>query len=120
MRILGVILAMLIASSVLAHPPKSLSLEYDSDSDILTVDVMHSVKDAAKHYVNKVVVKLNGRKIVEQTFKRQVDEEVQQVTYKVIDAVEGDKLTVTGYCNISGKKSAELIVTQAKAKEATE
>ena len=110
MRILIVVQAVLIALPLLAHPPKEMALEFNADSSLLTVEVIHSVKDAAKHYINKVVVELNGKKVVEQTFKRQVDDELQHVTYKLIDATEGDKITVTGYCNISGKKNAELVV----------
>lgn len=120
MKIPSIILALLIALPLLAHPPKGLELAYDADSNILTVEITHSVKDASKHYINKVVVELNGKKIIEQVFKKQVDDELQHVTYEVIDADEGAKITVIGYCNISGKKAAELVVTRAKVKEATE
>lgn len=120
MKIRFIIFALSIALPLLAHPPKGLELAFDFDSRILTAQIMHSVKDASKHYIYKVIVDLDGKKIIEQTFKKQVDDGLQQVTYKVIDAHEGSKITVTAYCNISGKKSAELVVTQTKAKEATE
>lgn len=106
-----IITLVLLAVPLLAHTPKSVDLEYDSETGILNASIIHSVNNASKHYVNKIIVELNGKKIIEQTFKRQVDDEVQMVMYKIIDAKESDKIKVTAYCNISGKKNGELIVT---------
>ena len=112
--------AILFALPLFAHPPKGLEMEYDFDSDILSVEIAHSVNDAAKHFIKKVIVELNGKKIIEQTFRKQVDGEAQQVMYKIIDAADGDKISVTAYCNISGKKKADLVVTSVKVDEGTE
>ena len=112
--------ALLFALPVFAHPPKGLEVEYDTDSSILRVEIAHSVNDASKHYVNKVVVEVNGKKVIEQTFRKQIDGETQQVMYKIIDAAEGDKISVTAYCNISGKKKADLMVTTAAAERTSE
>ncbi|MCK4940566.1 hypothetical protein KAS45_00595 [candidate division WOR-3 bacterium] len=117
MRMLIVALV-LLAVPLLAHSPKGLQLEYDAG--ILNISVIHSVNDASKHYVNKVIVELNGKKIVEQKFRSQTDEEEQQVLYSIIDAKEGDKINVTAYCNISGKKKGELIITVPEAEEGTQ
>ena len=99
---------------LLAHSPNSLELEFDPETDVLNIIITHGVNDASRHYVKEVEVELNGQKIIEQSFKRQVDNEKQQVFYKIIDAKEGDKITVEAYCNISGKKKAQLVVTAAK------
>jgi hypothetical protein len=40
--------------------------------------------------------------------------------YKVIDGIEGDKITVTAYCNISGKKKADLTITMPSSDEASD
>jgi len=112
--------AMLVVLPLCAHPPKGLEMGYDFDSDILSVEIAHSVNDAAKHFINKVVVELNGKKIIEQTFRKQVDGETQQVMYKIIDAAEGDKIAVTAYCNISGKKKADLTITAPSGGDASE
>jgi desulfoferrodoxin (superoxide reductase-like protein) len=99
---------MLLAVPLLAHRPTGVVLDYDSETSILSISVTHSVNNSSKHYVNKVIVELNGKEIIEQKFKRQTDDELQEVVYKVIDAKEGDKIAVTAYCNISGKKKASL------------
>jgi desulfoferrodoxin (superoxide reductase-like protein) len=103
-----IITLVLLTVPLLAHTPKSVDLEYDSETGILNVAITHSVNNASKHYVYKVIVELNGKEIIEQKFKRQTDDELQEVVYKVIDAKEGDKIAVTAYCNISGKKKASL------------
>jgi desulfoferrodoxin (superoxide reductase-like protein) len=115
-----IFLTVLVALPLFAHPPKGLEMTYDYESNILSVEIAHSVNDAAKHFIKKVVVELNGKKIIEQTFKRQVDGETQQVMYKVIDGIEGDKITVTAYCNISGKKKADLTITMPSSDEASD
>ncbi|MBE0432083.1 hypothetical protein IBX73_01305 [candidate division WOR-3 bacterium] len=112
-----VILALMLLSPLVAHPPKSIELEYDIGTGILTVEVVHGVSDASKHYVNEVEVELNGTKLIEQSFRSQIDKEKQQVFYKVIDAKVGDKFTVEAYCNISGKRKAQLEVTTTKSSE---
>ena len=106
-----ILLAVLIVLPLFAHPPKGLEVAYDYDSNILNVDIVHAVNDAGKHFINKVVVELNGKKIIEQTFRKQEDGEMQHAMYKIIDAAGGDKIAVTAYCNISGKKKADLIIT---------
>jgi desulfoferrodoxin (superoxide reductase-like protein) len=111
-------LALLVtAMPLVAHPPKGVDLDFDSETGVLSVEMTHSVNDASKHYVKKVTVELNGKKIIEQTFRSQLDEERQQVLYKIIDAKEGDKISVTAYCNISGKKKGELEVTSQESDE---
>jgi desulfoferrodoxin (superoxide reductase-like protein) len=110
----------LLAVPLLAHSPKSPKLEYDADTGILSVSITHSVNNASKHYVNKVVVELNGGKIIEQKFKSQTDEEEQHVEYTVIDAKVGDKISITAFCNISGKKKGELTISLPEGDEGSE
>jgi desulfoferrodoxin (superoxide reductase-like protein) len=119
MRMLIVTLV-LLAVPLLAHSPKSLELDYNSETSVLNISVTHSVNDASKHYVNKVVVELNGKKIIEQKFRSQTDEEGQQMVYSIIDAREGDKISVSAFCNISGKKKGELTVTAPEGDEGTQ
>jgi desulfoferrodoxin (superoxide reductase-like protein) len=102
---------------IFAHPPKSVELTYDSNTGILNVEIIHNVNDPSKHYVVKVRVELNGKTIIEQNFKSQVDNEKQQVLYKIIDAKERDKLAVEAHCNISGKNKAELEVTTPRGNQ---
>lgn len=113
----ALILALVLLTPLVAHPPSNIELEYDPETGILSVEVAHGVSDASKHYVNEVEVELNGVKLIEQSFRTQVDGEKQHAVYKVIDARVGDKFTVEAYCNISGKKKAQLEVTGPESNE---
>jgi desulfoferrodoxin (superoxide reductase-like protein) len=110
MRFIIIALA-LFMMPLLAHPPNNLNLKFDTETGVLSIAITHSVNDASRHYIKKVEVELNGQKIIEQSFMKQSDNEEQQVLYKIIDAKKGDNIAVEAYCNISGKKKAQLVVT---------
>ena len=120
MKAFVTVLMVIVAMPLFAHPPKSVTLEYDSDTKILSAVIEHSVNNASKHYVYKVVVEVNGKKRIEQTFTRQMDGEQHEVVYKIADVNDGDKVTVIGYCNISGKKKSELVVSTEPSGDNTE
>lgn len=120
MKALVTALLLFVAVPLFAHPPKNVTIQYDGDTQILSAVIEHSVKDASKHYVMKVVVEVNGKKQIEQTFKRQMDGEQHEVVYKLVDANDGDKVTVIGYCNISGKKKSELVISTEPSGENAE
>jgi hypothetical protein len=115
--LLILIAVMATATSGFSHPPSGVTARFDTDEHLLTVTVMHSVKDAAKHYVDEIEVDLNGKQMIKQQFNRQTDMKVQEVVYTVIDARVGDKIKVTADCNISGKKSVEITVEKKVEEE---
>ena len=105
-----IIALVLVSVPLLAHSPSSVEAEFDPETRILNLEINHPVNNPTRHYVSKVIVELNGKKIIEQKFGSQTDEEEQDVLYSIHDAKTGDKIKVTAYCNISGKKSSELVV----------
>lgn len=124
MRYAGMLLVVLmvtgIAASGFGHPPDGVTAKFDTGELLLTVNVMHGVKDEAKHYVDEIEVEVNGKKMIEQKFGRQTDMKVQEAVYRIIDAKVGDKIKVTAACNITGKKSVELTVEKKVEKEKEE
>jgi desulfoferrodoxin (superoxide reductase-like protein) len=120
MRIFFAALAILVTVPLHAHPPKSVELDFDFDSRILTVKVTHNVNDATKHYVNKIVVEVDGNEKIVQTSTRQMDNQGHQATYKIVDVEQGDKISVTAYCNISGRKKVDLAVNKETVEEGGE
>jgi hypothetical protein len=104
------VLVLIPVSHVFGHPPQGVTLEFDSTEHLLKITVTHDVKDLTKHYVDRVVVKLNDHEIIDQTLKSQVDSETQVVVYKIIDAQPGDEIVATAGCNISGRKKATIVV----------
>ena len=115
-----VLVLLLSINAVFAHPPSGLELEFDPIEHILTIVILHPVKDFSKHYIYKITVELNEKEIIRQEFKIQSNKEEQEAIYMIIDAKEGDKITVTAYCNISGKKKETLEIGLQKNIETEE
>ena len=103
-----------LTSSALAHPPDVLDLYYCPNGKVLSIQAFHGSKSETDHYVNKITVELNGKKIIEQKFNSQFDREHQEAVFKIIDAKIGDKFKVTAHCNISGKVSDTLTVKECE------
>jgi hypothetical protein len=106
------VLVVLSTNTILAHPPGTITVKYDLSLQLLTVEVQHPVRDAAKHFVDKIEVSLNGKKVIEQKFMSQIDGKVQTGFYKLIDAEIGDTIEVVAGCNIAGKSKGTLEVTK--------
>jgi len=103
------LLVFIIGSALLsAHPASEVTLTFDQETSILTVNFDHKVKDADKHFIYEILVYLNKDKIIEQNIEHQDNTETGSVIYKIIDAKSGDKIKVRTNCNKTGKKSAEI------------
>ena len=104
--------ALIPAGSAFSHPPSGIELEFDITEHELEIIAYHTVKDSLKHYVNRIVVKLNGEEVIEQKFWSQADSQVQRAEYVIIDARLGDEIEVIAGCNISGRKKGSLVVEE--------
>lgn len=99
-----------LAATAWAHPPDSIAISIDS-THFLTVQVHHPVKQlGTAHYLSQITVDLNGQTVITQNFKSQSSLEWQMAYYQLIDAKEGDKITVTAKCSLYGQLSTTLIV----------
>ena len=104
------VVLLLAAGPAFAHGPSAIEASYDLDTHILRILALHSVRNADEHYVNKIKVELNGKKIVEQRFQSQTDREHQETLFMIRDAEVGDEVEITATCNISGKKVVSIRV----------
>jgi desulfoferrodoxin (superoxide reductase-like protein) len=118
--VLFALVAVLLAGSAWAHPPKDVILEFATDTQTLTVTAPHDTKDATKHFVGTIQVDLNGEKIIEQKMKSQMTAAEEKARFWIHDAKVGDTLTVTGTCNIAGKKSNTLKIEKVEKPKAAE
>ena len=100
-----------------AHSPSDITLAFDSKTQVLDVTVLHRVNKIAQHFIDKIIVELNGEKIVEQTFLIQRNDEKQEACYIIPGADIGDELKVIGYCSISGKKIKTLTISPSEPGE---
>lgn len=97
-------------SQSLAHPPVKVRLQYNPGTRRLTVGLPHHVKDIEKHYISKIIVKLNGKEIISQIFSVQSSLKTHQAGYFVPSAKPGDVFEVTATCNQYGKKKGKLLI----------
>ena len=104
-----------MCGAALATPPDSIGLKFDPVTHILAATVYHPVKGSqSEHFIAKVVVDVNGTVMVTQTFKRQTDTKVQEVSYVLVDVKEGDKVGLTAVCSLFGTLKQVLVVTPAQ------
>ena len=95
-------------SLALAHPAKEIHLKYDNETRVLTIRVIHDVKDFNKHFIEKVWVSVNKKEVVVQSFSGQDDLETLEMQYKIFNLKKGDIISVDSKCNIFGKKTESL------------
>ena len=100
-----------LCGAALATPPDSISLKFDPVTHILASTIYHPVQsNPSDHFIAKVVVDVNGAAMVTQTFKRQTDTKVQEVSYVLVDVKEGDKVGLTAVCSLFGQLKKVLAV----------
>src|SRR6056297_681467 len=96
-------------ASVQGHSPNSATLEYDEINSKLNVTFSHSVSDPNSHYIESVVIKVNGTEVETMDYTSQPTTNTFTYQYD-INAGPGAEIEVTGYCNQAGSVSNTLTV----------
>jgi desulfoferrodoxin (superoxide reductase-like protein) len=104
------LILLLCAFGLQAHAPKAVELAYDAETAMLSVKVLHKVSNPEKHHIKRIAVYAGKELLAEKTYERQETAEGQDEMFLFIDKPlqKGDAVTVKAYCNIMGKKSADL------------
>jgi len=116
MILLGLLLTLFVTSQVTitqAHTPGPMTLDYNMDTDTLTVTVTHVTADVNTHYIYEIVVLKNSVQVDIATYTSQSDSS-QVIEIFTIAAEEGDVLSVTAKCSVSGQKTEELTVSASE------
>lgn len=120
------ILLLILAMPVTAHPPALVSLAYDSQNQSLKVTTTHQVSDPTSHYIFRIDILKNGKQVITKEYTSQPSSSTFSYDYP-LNASKGDVLKATAYCVIAGSRSSEitvedtkLSVQQAKAANTTE
>ncbi len=103
-------LCFVLFAQALAHPPSDIRVIFDASSKILTAVIVHGTSNPQGHYIKKVEVGLNAKEIIEQSISQQDNNQTQTVSYFIPDAKSGDRLSVEGYCSISGTLKKEITI----------
>ena len=100
----------LAMTPVSAHPPTSMTLVYELSSHTLSVTVFHSVGDPNTHYIEYVTINKNGVFETDRNYTSQTSATAYLDVFN-IDAVQGDVLQVTAYCNQAGQITDQVTVS---------
>lgn len=104
-------------SAVYSHAPSRIDIMPDSTMQYFYVSVEHSVPMPSFHFIDIITVSINGKESVKQTFSSQLNKIEQKGAYFLPNLKQGDKITVTAYCNITGKLSTDYTVEFNKKEE---
>ena len=119
-----VCIAIVIAITVLTSPasiplcaatqPSYIELVYTFGSQVLTMNVSHSVANNKTHFIETIEIQKNGLSLLNRSYANQSYKWGLYDTFSIASAI-GDNLTVTGFCSRGDSLTAWLIVTSSTA-----
>lgn len=101
------LLVLFSAGIVEAHSPSDVSIDYDLENEELTVEITHSVTDTKSHYIENIVVQVDGETVIDENYTEQPDSTSFEYTYD-LQAEKNSTIEATAYCSISGSASDTL------------
>jgi desulfoferrodoxin (superoxide reductase-like protein) len=87
------------ATMIFAHPPARIDISINEA--VVGVVVTHPVLNPANHYIKRIVIFLNKKRIIDKDFFIQ-DANAQRAVFNIPDLKRGDTLEVIAYCNQFG------------------
>ncbi len=110
----AVLTVLFAVSRAYTHPPADISLAYDPKTSLLTAVITHDttgsfVKDTTKHFVRDIRVSVNGKTVITHLLSAQENMKSETAAYR-LRLKSGDRVSVTGACNIFGSRESELII----------
>lgn len=92
-----------------AHAPKKIKAEYNTESGILKIEVPHPVKDVNKHFIEEIVVTIDGVE-TKKSYTAQSSKEAHLVEIEFSGLEKGAIISIYAKCNKLGSKKGELVV----------
>ena len=106
-KIILLIFALIFATLIVnADPPKKVNLSVKNNK--LTVDVIHPVKKTADHFVDQVIIIINGKEFKNLKFTKQSSDKGETIVLDIPATKAGDVIEVEARCNEFGSKSNKL------------
>ena len=91
---------------VKADPPKKINLTVKNNK--VTAKIIHTVKNQADHYIDQVIVTINGKEYKTLKYTKQTSEKGETVVLDIPSAKAGDVIEVKARCNEFGNKSNKI------------
>jgi hypothetical protein len=99
-----------LAIKTKAHPPSSIIIGYIPSTQMVTVFIGHGVSDPFVHYVNQIIIRVNGSQVLSTLYTNQSTVSGGVYTYSPIVANNGSRIEVIATCIEGGSISSCLIV----------
>jgi len=109
-KIILLSLLTLISALALAHPAGAQNLRWDAKTNYLYVSYDHSVKNPADHFIQSVVIQVNGKTIITQLLTLQDTNQGGALVFKLPGMKKNDKIVMVSDCNKGGKKTSSIKV----------
>ncbi len=100
----------ILISPVSAHSPSGMSVTYQELTKELLVSITHSVPNPGEHYINEVIISINGKVVNNSRYTSQPAPDTFTYTYPV-ETVRGDEIKVTATCSLAGSITRTLYNT---------
>jgi len=118
MKFLGLCLLVLLVATawqplhVRGHTPGPMTLDYDTETQVLTVSVTHVTENVNTHYIYQIVIEKNSVVNITRGYTNQSSASGVIDTFN-ISASAGDILRATAKCIVSGQASGQITVPGA-------
>ena len=89
------------STNVRAHPPDEMTLDYNSNTNVLSVTIIHGVSVNTTHFVSSVEIRVNGSLDQIHPYTSQPDLTIFTYEYTVITN-DGSTIKVTATCILGG------------------
>ena len=97
------------STNVIAHNPTNLILEYNANTQSLNATFTHNVGTPNTHYIESVVIKVNGSTVLTEPYTSQPTTSTFMYNYNITSNT-GALISVTGICSQSGSITRTYIV----------
>ncbi len=87
-----------------ADPPKKILLNFNAETQKLKIEAIHPVKDVQKHFIDLIVIYVNGKEVKTIKPLAQSDLKGETIELEVPQIVKGCEITVKAQCNEFGSK----------------
>ncbi len=102
---------MFYSGIALAHPPTAIQVKA-IDATQIEVTVLHGTNNPEAHYIEEIVIYVNGIKMIAQNFKAQQGNTLQKAVYNLPELIKNPKAVIKVYadCSKGGDKTKEFIL----------
>jgi hypothetical protein len=107
MAISFIVFLTIVSVNVKANPPQDMTLEYNSNTNILEVSITHAVADNTTHYIFSIIVSVNGSVDQSHGYDSQPDLIYFVYNYSLVTN-NGSVISVTASCSEGGSLTKTL------------